>query len=643
MTLFKQIAILVSVMFFVLILVMTINDFRRSSEYLNGQLITSAQDIATTLAISISNSNIGRDKAALETLFNSVFDSGYYTRIELNDTDGSTIHVKEQPLEIRKVPAWFVSFASLDEAKGSSQIMDGWVPLGTLSITVHPGFTYASLYQQLKDTLVWGLLLFAAGLVLLWVTLHQLLKPLHKLREQAEAIQRNQFVTQESLPSTVELSRVVESMNRMIAKVQGIFSDQQQALVDYQDLLYKDKLTGLGNRKYILNQFEQSSSEDALSYHSMAMLRITGLRELKNSHGYKVADDLVCFVAELVSAFFASDSESKCGRLGGEEFAVLLREDAEVMRANINKLFAEFRTGVKQKAKDRNISLVAGIARIGSETIAGEVFSELDVSINQALSKGPYAIGESIKAAAKLPQGKMQWRMSLEDAIASGRLYLVAQPAVDRNGVTVQQEVFIRLRSEHDEIIHAGIFMPMASSLGLGLEIDKTVFRLMSKASLENNHIPNAINLTSSFIDNHCYISNEFTELLAHFEGNSTQLSFELSHNVFNNHAAMCSRVADRVRHLGHAFGVDNLNLQGSLEVLQSIRPSYVKVSASVLTELTPEQMTSGYSALRTLVDTMDIKLIAVGVSNKEIYDHLTQLGVEYMQGNYIAEPEELA
>ena len=104
----------------------------------------------------------------------------------------------------------------------------------------------------------------------------------------------------------------------------------------------------------------------------------------------------------------------------------------------------------------------------------------------------------------------------------------------------------------------------------------------------------------------------------------------------------MCAQVADRVRHLGHAFGVDNLDLHSSMDVLQSIRPSYVKINANALTELTPEEISSGYRALRTMVDTLDIQLIAVAVGNVEVYQHLTKLGIEAMQGNFIAEPKEL-
>ena len=49
----------------------------------------------------------------------------------------------------------------------------------------------------------------------------------------------------------------------------------------------------------------------------------------------------------------------------------------------------------------------------------------------------------------------------------------------------------------------------------------------------------------------------------------------------------------------------------------------------------------AGYQALRTIVKTMDIQLIAVAVDSQAIHDHLHQLGIDAMQGNLLGAPEE--
>ncbi|MBL4850857.1 MAG: diguanylate cyclase [Gammaproteobacteria bacterium] len=347
MTLFKQVALLVSLVFLLLVIVTIIGDFRRSSEFLTGQLQTTAQDMATTLGISISNSDTSSDIASLETLFNSVFDSGYYTRIQLTDSNGDVIHKKEQKLALREVPDWFISLVPLREATGTSQIQQGWMLVGQLSITVHPGFTYASLYQSLKMTILWAIALFLIGMILLWFLLHKLMAPLESIRQQADAIHTNQFIQQKKLPSTPELRRVVEAMNRMIAKVQSIFSAQQNTLSRYQDLLYVDSLTGLGNHKYIVNQLEHSLPEDTTNYASIVMIKLSGVDVLRNRKGYDVADIIICLVADLLNEHCIADADEKCARLSEYEFALLVCIEPDVVTGRIEACFDDFREKVK--------------------------------------------------------------------------------------------------------------------------------------------------------------------------------------------------------------------------------------------------------------------------------------------------------
>ena len=112
---------------------------------------------------------------------------------------------------------------------------------------------------------------------------------------------------------------------------------------------------------------------------------------------------------------------------------------------------------------------------------------------------------------------------------------------------------------------------------------------------------------------------------------------------MVNQYPTVCAQVAERVRQSGYSFGIDNLDLASSLQVLQMVRPDYVKVNAKTLYDMTTGDVPAGYQALRTLTDTMDIRLIAVAVDSQELYDRLQQLGVDAMQGNLLSETREFA
>ena len=269
-----------------------------------------------------------------------------------------------------------------------------------------------------------------------------------------------------------------------------------------------------------------------------------------------------------------------------------------------------------------------------------DVFAEVDFALTQALAAGPYNVNEMISTHLALPQGKMQWRSWLQQAIISDRLYLVGQLVMDNEGSAIHQEVYVRLKNDNDQIVPAGMFMPMAMSLGFGLEIDKAVFKLVSEISLKSSDVPVALNLTSSFFS-HTDAYEEFNNLMSFLKQHSVGLCVEASHNVVNQYSTSCAQVAERVKKSGFSFGIDNLDLASSLQVLQSVRPDYVKVNAKALYDMTTGDIPAGYQALRTLTDTMDIRLIAVAVDSQELYDRLQQLGVDGMQGDLLSETRE--
>lgn len=640
MTLFRQVAMLVSLVYFLIVVTITVASLEQYGTIVRGQLQSSAQDMVTTLGIAISNSSFGSDKPAYETLFNAVFDSGYYSSIELIAPEGELIHKKDRHLEIEGVPNWFLSLVAIDPATATTPVMQGWTPLGTLKLTLHPGYVYFGLYNNFITTLIWFVVLFSAGMVVLWMLLHQLLKPLFKVRDQADAIHNNQFVKQSSFPRTVELRTVVNAMNRMVDKVHVIFDDQEQTLSRYQKLLYEDQLTGLGNRRYFLSRLEVVHSDEAASLCHLVVIKMLNLETVREHYGYEKSDKAVTVLADILKSI-ADQDEYSCARLATDEFALLMPASEEPVSTHIENVFEQFRSDAVIFDIREDISLIAGVSTVHVGTDIGKTLADSDFALMQAESFAPYSIKEASSTGLALPQGKIQWRSWLEHCIDQKRFYLVGQKVFNTGGTPVHQEVFIRLKNDENQTVPAGMFMPMASALNMGEAVDRVVFELVKEMSEKGNDIPVALNLTAS-VFSHADALVEFNQLLKHFQQASTTLCVEASHTILEQHPLMCAQVAESVRNSGQLFGVDNLNLGLSLHGLKTVRPDYLKLNAQTLYDMTRDGMPAGYQALRTMTKTMDIQLIAVAVDSQEIFEHLQQLGIDAMQGNLLGEPEEL-
>ncbi len=639
MTLFKQIALLVSLMFLLLTSIIIINDLKRTALFLQGQLQTTAQDMTTTLGIAISNLPSAADDATLEVLFNSVFDSGYYSTIRLVAVDGSTIHEKSQQINIEGIPQWFLQMVSLSPAQGSTQVMQGWSQLGQLTLILHPGYAYSGLYESLISTLKWFGLIFFSAIIILWLVLHYLLLPLKRVKQQADSIQRNQFVQQQKTPGTSELKSVVLAMNDMVSKVQSVFNDQEATITRFQQLLYKDKLTGLANRRYMLDHLQQSLAEESPFHGCFGVIKLVNFDLMRDRQGYQFTDKLIQQLGTLINQKHSGLLAEKTARLSNDELSFLIAADEESVVDFIKSIFVEVKKLSLLKGTNEEGYVVAGVSPLEPDCVMGDLLAGIDYCLSLATSEGPFGIEQKVSTILDLPKGKIQWRAWLDDTLKSDRLFLVGQSAFDQTKTAVQKELFIRTRNEQGQIISASTFMPMASSLGLAIEIDKAVFKLINKNSTILKDVPLAVNLSASFFEL-ADAQEEFDHLLQSCHSKGIQLCIEASHHVLNQHPLMCSQVSERVKKYRHQFGIDNLDLSLSLQLLKSTQFNYVKINAKSLNDLNSDDMSSAYQALKTLTNTLDIKIIAVAVDSEILFNQLQKMGIQVMQGNYLNESE---
>ncbi len=638
MTLFKQIAILVTMGFILLLGLVCLDNLNQATTLLRGQMKTTAQDTATVLAISISTTKSNEDGAALETLFNAVFDSGYYSQIRMTSPDGVVIEEKQRSLSVKNVPDWFVDTVRLETAVGRADVMRGWMPVGSIEISLHPGYAYAVLYQRMVSTLLWFFCVSLLVLALLWFALHRILKPLHSIALQAEGIQKNNFTLQTEMPRTKELKEVVSAMNRLTRSVKSNFEDQQAIWSRYQSLLYYDDLTGLRNRRFLLSELHRLVSDKTSYQGAMALIKIQGYSEFCQRDGFECAEEILRKTARILDQFGSDEAGQVSARLSEDEFAVLINRDRSSVESLVQTLFSEFKLNVAGGLAD--VSLSAGVAEVTGGGAITSLLASLDLSVNQALASGPYQLGSVAGENYDLPEGKEAWRVWFHDALDNHRFYLVGQCVFDRTNLTLHREVFVRVDDGAGKAIPAGIFMPMAKSLGCDAEIYRAILQMLP-AALASCREPLALNFPGLYLENEL-MYREFLDLLESCNKYRLRLVIEVEHSQLIAHPESVKELVDKVRAQGQGFGIDHLDLSGSVDLLRTINPDYVKIGAKVLEDYGANPEKEGYSAFRGITHTLDMRLIAVGVDDVKLYNELKSMGVDGFQGNILAPPEKI-
>ena len=86
-----------------------------------------------------------------------------------------------------------------------------------------------------------------------------------------------------------------------------------------------DPLTGISNRRAIMAALDQEAEAD--SNFALALIDLDGFKQVNDTLGHNVGDQLLCAIAERLS--HACEAGDAVGRLGGDEFIALFRNLAD--------------------------------------------------------------------------------------------------------------------------------------------------------------------------------------------------------------------------------------------------------------------------------------------------------------------------
>jgi diguanylate cyclase len=119
---------------------------------------------------------------------------------------------------------------------------------------------------------------------------------------------------------------VVPSMivGGLVARIRAEERELERANLRLTDLSIRDPLTGVFNRRYLIEELSSAldARRDPKSSVAVAMLDLDGFKPVNDTHGHLLGDRLLCEIADGIKASVRSD-DFVC-RFGGDEFVVLL-------------------------------------------------------------------------------------------------------------------------------------------------------------------------------------------------------------------------------------------------------------------------------------------------------------------------------
>ncbi len=176
-----------------------------------------------------------------------------------------------------------------------------------------------------------------------------------------------------------------------VLKYYGVLVERLLAKREIEHLATHDPLTGLANRRAIQEHLDIADRHWEIEGRAFAVicLDLDGFKEVNDTYGHGVGDELLCMVADRLRMVLRDDDI--CGRLGGDEFAIIRKDlttsfDLEALAGTV---IAEVSRPYRLKERTVNVGVSVGGAIASSAIDGSEVMMvEADRALYRAKRAG---------------------------------------------------------------------------------------------------------------------------------------------------------------------------------------------------------------------------------------------------------------
>ncbi|KAB7627530.1 GGDEF domain-containing response regulator [Alkalilimnicola sp. S0819] len=436
-----------------------------------------------------------------------------------------------------------------------------------------------------------------------------------------------------------------------------------------------DPLTKLLNRSYFESQLEQEVArlQRNAEHSALLYLDLDQFKYINDTAGHAAGDKLLVEIGQqLQTRLRASDT---LARLGGDEFAVILRNVQPGEAYEAAEAFREILVGhtFQYAGKSYKVNGSVGVANLDQYTKSpGEALANADVACHIAKEKGRnrthiYAPESDQRRAMDLELG---WSARLHDALENDLFELAFHPIIgiddmppmsaDADPVTrwrrVRErigerahhyEVLLRLRGgEGPEWIMPDAFLPTAERFNLMPRIDRWVTE-KAIASLAEAHgrgmkIRLSVNLSGhTVVDRE--LAGDIKALLEKYAVDPSALTFEITESCAITNLDSARRLMDELHAIGCQFALDDFGSGFcSFGHLKNLAVDVIKIDGLFTQGLVTDPI--DLAVVQSIVEiahALGKRTVAEYVENQDILAQLKRCGVDYVQGNFIAQPLE--
>jgi len=379
--------------------------------------------------------------------------------------------------------------------------------------------------------------------------------------------------------------------------------------------------------------------------HCLVYIKPDNFRELRDKIGILNSEEVLGQFAEEIRK--RMHPRDVAGRFEGTSIMVLLERgsarDAQVWGKQICDHIAKYTFDVEDKSTTMTCTVGA--------CAVNEVFSSLEEFIAATVSAhqlGKDAGGntsfldESTDRNSKQQEFDAIWVKHLKAALMDNRFRLAQLPIAGLRSDSVKMyDLLVRMIDEQGNSVLPSEFLPAAERNNLMKNLDRWILQAAVKFCNQSDADRVFVRLSKQSIKD--------SSTAAWIQSKLDDESFDCSRLVVQiperdaaKHIKQTQALVKHVRKLGIGFALEHYGVdQTRFQILDILKPDYIKIDGELMhTLMTDSNMQDAVSKIVRAAQERKIKTIAERVENANAMAVLFQLGLDFMQGHYVHEPE---
>ena len=566
------------------------------------------------------------------------------------------------------------------------QVVSAWRYLPELDwgmvVKMDEDEVFASISQERAVTFEFVLVLLVLSGILAYYFARQISKPLESLAKTADEMAKGSLDQRVDESAFGELGIFAKAFNRMAVNLQGIYGTledrieertqelnatnaklheeiaaRRDAEEEIRNLAFYDVLTGLPNRRLLMDRLSLALalSQRNRQFGAVLFLDMDNFKTLNDTLGHDYGDLMLVEVSERLKSC-VRDADT-VARLGGDEFVVLL-EDIDMQAAQALEKVALIAEKIREvlahpyllSGREHHSSPSIGVCMyLGQETPIDALLKHADMAMYGAKAAGKNTVRFFDPVMQKTVEKHAALERDLRLAVSGGQLGLHYQIQVDGDRRVYGAEALVRWMNPVSGMVLPGEFIPLAEESSLIVEIGDWVLdaacRQLSvwQSHKSTRNLTIAVNVSAQQFKLADFVERVSAVLNAHGV-EASKLKLELTESVVLSDAVEVADVVAKMRALkalGVKLALDDFGTgYSSLAYLKQLPLDQIKIDQSFVRHIATDY--NDALMVKTIIDlaqNFDLDVIAEGVETEAQLAFLNQHGCLAYQGYLFGRP----